>query len=110
MTLQPVSAFDRSRGLARCIWLLTGVSSVLPPLLLSVCVCGLVRLVGSASVVRLRDVRYGLLGGGLVLVLTLQSVSAFDRSRGLARCIWLLMGVSSVLLPLLECRVCCCRC
>eukprot|EP01044_Picomonas_judraskeda_P044235 COSAG03_NODE_23645_length_278_cov_0.726257_1_plen_34_part_01 len=34
-----------------------------------------------------------------MLLLTLQDVSAFDRSRGLARCIWLLMGVSSVLLP-----------
>ena len=33
---------------------------------------------------------YGMfLCGGLVLVLTLQTVSAFDRSRGLARCIWL---------------------
>ena len=38
--------------------------------------------------------------------MTLQGVSAFDRSRGLARCIWLLMGVSSVLLPLLSARVC----
>ena len=66
------------------------------------CVCGLVRLVRSDSVARLRDVRYVLVwGGGLVLLLTLQNVSAFDRSRGLARCIWLLTGVSSVLLPLL---------
>ena len=88
LTLQGVSAFDRSRGLARCIWLLTGVSSVLLPLLRA-CVCGLVRLVRSDSVARLRDVRHVLVRGGLVLVLTLQSVSALDRSRGLARCIWL---------------------